>query len=430
MRSILFISIFCLSVLSSCKSQQPQTSNPNPDSYRDQTPNTNSQTIKPAAERINVYLPLIKGKRIGIFANHTSTVGKSHLVDTLLKLGVNIVVAFGPEHGFRGDMPDGIKISDYKDEKTGVKIISLYGSKRRPTPEDVKDVDILMFDIQDVGTRFYTYISSMQEFLEVALENHKPLIILDRPNPNGYFVDGPVLEMKHKSFIGMQPIPINYGMTMVEYANMLLGEKMLSAKANEIHAYNITTKPTADTPFHVQFIKNGGYTHKSKYALPVPPSPNLPNMQSVYLYPSTCLFEGTSLSEGRGTDKQFQVFGHPDLPKNLYSFTPNPNAASKSSKNFGKVCYGWYIQGTPDEILKQVDGKIQLKWLMEAYRLFPNKDSFFQKGNSFELRAGTDQLKQQIKEGKSEEEIRKSWEPKLSEFKAVRKKYLLYEDFE
>jgi uncharacterized protein YbbC (DUF1343 family) len=287
-----------------------------------------------------------------------------------------------------------------------------------------------MFDIQDVGTRFYTYISSMQEFLEFALENHKPLIILDRPNPNGYFVDGPVLDMKYKSFIGMQPIPINYGMTMAEYANMLLGEKMLSAKADEIHAYNITTKPTTDTPFHVQFIKNEGYTHKGKYVLPVPPSPNLPNMQSVYLYPSTCLFEGTSLSEGRGTDKQFQVFGHPDLPKNLYSFTPNPNAASKSSKNFGKVCYGWYIQGTPEEILKIVDGKIQLKWLMEAYRLFPNKDSFFLKGNSFELRAGTDQLKQQIKEGKSEQEIRKSWEPKLSEFKVVRKKYLLYEDFE
>jgi uncharacterized protein YbbC (DUF1343 family) len=369
--------------------------------------------IKPAAERINVYLPMIKGKRIGIFANHTSTVGKSHLVDTLLKLGINVVVAFGPEHGFRGDTPDGIKISDYKDEKTGVKIISLYGSKRRPAPEDVKDVDILMFDIQDVGTRFYTYISSMQEFLEFALENHKPLIILDRPNPNGYFVDGPVLDMKYKSFIGMQPIPINYGMTMAEYANMLLGEKMLSAKADEIHAYNITTKPTTDTPFHVQFIKNEGYTHKGKYVLPVPPSPNLPNMQSVYLYPSTCL-----------------VFGHPDLPKNLYSFTPNPNAASKSSKNFGKVCYGWYIQGTPEEILKIVDGKIQLKWLMEAYRLFPNKDSFFLKGNSFELRAGTDQLKQQIKEGKSEQEIRKSWEPKLSEFKVVRKKYLLYEDFE
>ena len=425
MRRITFFTLAaflnCLIACSQTSTKQPSNLSFNPSA---------NQTIKPAAERINVYLPLLKGKRVAVFANHTSTVGNSHLVDTLLKLGVNITVAFAPEHGFRGDVPDGIKIMDYKDEKTGVQVISLYGNKRRPALDDVKNVDVLIFDIQDVGTRFYTYISSMQEYLEFALENHKPLIILDRPNPNGYFVDGPVLDMKYKSFIGMQPIPINYGMTMAEYARMLMGEKMLSAKANEINAYNITTQPTADTPFHVQFIKNENYTHKSKYTLPVPPSPNLPNMQSVYLYPSTCLFEGTSLSEGRGTDKQFQVFGHPDLPKNLYSFTPNPNAASKSSKNFGKVCYGWYIQGTPEEILKQVDGKIQLKWLMEAYRLFPNKDSFFLKGNSFELRSGTIDLRQQLIEGKSEEEIRKSWEPKLSEFKVVRKKYLLYEDFE
>jgi uncharacterized protein YbbC (DUF1343 family) len=390
----------------------------------------NNQTIIPAAERIHVYLPLLKGKKVGIFANHTSTVGKGHLVDTLIKLGVNVTVAFGPEHGFRGDTPDGIKIMDYKDQKTGVQVISLYGSKKRPAPEDVKNVDVLIFDIQDVGARFYTYISSMQEFLEFALENHKPLIILDRPNPNGFYVDGPVLDMQYKSFIGMQRIPVNYGMTMAEYAMMLMGEKWLSEKANAVNAYNITTNPTADTPFHVQFIKCKNYTHKSKYSLPVPPSPNLPNMQSVYLYPTLCLIEGTALSEGRGTDKQFQVFGHPDLPKNLYSFTPSPNAASKSSKNFGKLCYGWYISGTPEEILKQVDGKIQLKWLMEAYRLFPNKDSFFLKGNSFELRAGVASLKQQLKEGKSEEEIRRSWEPQLSEFKAIRKKYLLYEDFE
>lgn len=388
------------------------------------------ERIIPAAERINVYLLLLKGKRVGIFANHTSTVSNSHLVDTLLKLGVNITVAFGPEHGFRGDAPDGVKIMDYKDEKTGIPVVSLYGEKRRPTSDDLKNTDVLVFDIQDVGTRFYTYISSMQEFLECALENHKPLIILDRPNPNGFYVDGPVLDLKYKSFIGMQPIPINYGMTMAEYALMLLGEKWLSPKANKIHAYNITTNPTADTPFHIQFIKCQNYTHKSKYVLPVKPSPNLPNMQSVYLYPSTCLFEGTVLSEGRGTDKQFQVFGHPDLPKHLYSFTPNPNAASKSSKNFGKVCYGWYISGTEEEILKQVNGKIQLKWLIEAYKLFPNKDSFFLKGNSFELRAGTGELKQQIKDGWSEEAIRKSWEPKLSEFKQIRKKYLLYEDFE
>ena len=414
-RAILFSVIAVVSL--HCKSQQTAQKTMIP-----------AEKILPAAERINVYLPLIKGKRVGIFANQTSTVGNSHLVDTLVKLGIDIRAIFSPEHGFRGNTPDGVKIADDKDEKTGITIISLYGSKRRPVPEDVKDIDVLIFDIQDVGARFYTYISSLQEFLEFALENHKPLMILDRPNPNGFYVDGPVLDPKYKSFIGMQPIPINYGMTIAEYARMLLGEKWLSPKANEINAYNISTNPTVDTPFHVQFIKCANYTHHSFYTLPVNPSPNLPNMQAVYLYPSICLFEGTVLSEGRGTDKQFQVFGHPDLPKNLYSFTPNPNAASKSSKNFGKLCYGWYISGTPDEIRKQVDNKIQLKWLIEAYRLFPDKDSFFLKGNSFELRAGTADLRQQLKDGKTEAEIRQSWEPALSQFKAIRKKYLLYEE--
>src|SRR6187399_1426317 len=198
--------------------------------------------IIPAAERINVYLPLIKGKKVGIFANHTSTVGNGHLVDTLQKLGVDIRVIFGPEHGFRGTIPDGVKIADYKDEKTGILVVSLYGTKRRPTADDIKDVDVLIFDIQDVGTRFYTYISSMQEFLECAIENNKPLILLDRPNPNGFYVDGPVLDPKFKSFVGMQPIPINYGMTMAEYARMLMGEKWLSEKVNGITAYNITTE--------------------------------------------------------------------------------------------------------------------------------------------------------------------------------------------
>lgn len=390
----------------------------------------NSQKIIPAAERIDVYLPLLKGKKVGVFANHTSLAGDTHLVDTLLKLGVDIRVAFGPEHGFRGDTPDGIKIMDYKDSKTGIQVISLYGSKRRPAPDDLKDVDVLLFDIQDVGTRFYTYISSMQEFLESALENHKPLIILDRPNPNGFFVDGPVLDPRFKSFVGMQPIPINYGMTMAEYARMLLGEKWLSAKANAIHAYNITTEPTADTPFHVQFIKCQNYTHKSKYVLPVKPSPNLPDMQSIYLYPTTCLFEGTALSEGRGTDKPFQYIGHPALPKKMFSFTPRPNAGSKNSKHFGKKCYGWNFGGTIADVLKKTNGKIQIQWLLNAYKLFPLKDSFFLKTNSFHRLSGTDMLMQQIKEGRSEKEIRKSWEPKLSEFKQIRKKYLLYEDFE
>ena len=392
--------------------------------------NTDNKKIIPAAERVNVYLPFLKGKKVGIFANHTSMVGNMHLVDTLVKLGVDIRVAFGPEHGFRGDTPDGVKVMDYKDEKTGVKVISLYGNKRRPTPDDIKDVDVLVFDIQDVGTRFYTYISSMQEFLETALENHKPLLILDRPNPNGFFVDGPVLDPKFKSFVGMQPIPVNYGMTMIEYAGMLMGEHWLSEKANAVHNYNITTNPTVDTPFHVQFIKCQNYTHKSKYVLPVKPSPNLPDMQSVYLYPTNCLFEGTALSEGRGTDKPFQYIGHPDLPKNMFSFTPNPNAGSKNSKHFGKLCYGWNFGGSVDDVLKKTGNKIQLKWLIDAYKLFPLKDSFFLKSNSFNRLAGNDVLMQQIKDGKTEEEIRKSWEPKLNEFKAIRKKYLLYEDFE
>ena len=386
--------------------------------------------IIPGAERINVYLPLLKNKRVGIFANQTSMVGDTHLVDTLRKLGVDIKVIFGPEHGFRGTADAGEKVGNHIDEKTGIPVVSLYGSKRRPDANDLKDVDVMIFDIQDVGTRFYTYISSMQEYLEAALENHKPLLLLDRPNPNGFYVDGPVLDMKFKSFVGMQPIPINYGMTISEYALMLTGEKWLSEKANEIHAYNITTKPTTDTPFHFMVIKCQNYDHNSKYILPVRPSPNLPDIQSIYLYPSTCLFEGTALSEGRGTDKPFQKFGHPSLPKNLYSFVPKPNEGAKNSKHYYQTCYGWNLSGTPEEVLKKVDNKMQLKWLMEAYRLFPGKDSFFLKSNSFNRLAGNDILMQQIKDGKSEEEIRKSWEPKLSEFKAIRKKYLLYPDFE
>ena len=396
-----------------------------------------SPKVLAGADRINVYMPLIKGRTVGIFANQTSMVGNTHLVDTLRSLGVDIKVIFGPEHGFRGTADAGEKVGNYTDEKTGIPVVSLYGSKRRPSAEDVKNVDLLIFDIQDVGVRFYTFISSMQEFLETALENHKPLLLLDRPNPNGFYVDGPVLDMKFKSFVGMQPIPINYGMTIGEYAMMLLGEKWLSEKANEINAYNITKKPTADTAFHFLVIKCQSYTHKNKYVLPVRPSPNLPNIQSIYLYPSTCLFEGTVLSEGRGTNKQFQVFGHPLLPKSLYSFTPNPNEGAKNSKLYGQVCYGWDLSGTPKEVLVKVDNKVQLKWLMEAYKLFPEKEKFFLLPKSgkmeesfFNKLAGNNDLWQQIKDGKSEKEIRESWEPKLSEFKKVRKKYLMYDDFE
>jgi len=389
------------------------------------------------AERINVYLPLIKGRKVGIFANQTSMVGNTHLVDTLRSLGVDIKVIFGPEHGFRGIADAGEKIGNYTDSRTGIPVVSLYGSKRRPSAEDVKDVDVLIFDIQDVGVRFYTYISSLEEFMEAAFELQKPLMILDRPNPNGFYVDGPVLDKKYKSFVGMQPVPIVYGMTIAEYAFMIAGEGWLSEKANAKYAYYKTAQNSVDTPFHFQVIKCAGYNHTTKYELPVKPSPNLPNMQSIYLYPSTCLFEGTVLSEGRGTDKPFQVFGHPSLPKNLYSFTPNPNPGAKSSKLYGQLCYGWDLSGTKEEVLAKVDNKVQLKWLFDAYQQFPKKETFFlepKSGNmdqSFFMKLyGDKQIWEYIMAGGTAEGIRKSWEPKLSEFKQIRKKYLLYDDFE
>jgi uncharacterized protein YbbC (DUF1343 family) len=381
------------------------------------------------ADRMEVYLPLLKGKTVAVFANPTSMVGSVHLVDTLLRSDIKVVKIFGPEHGFRGDADAGEHVNDATDKKTGLPVISLYGDHKKLTAADVKDVDVLVFDIQDVGVRFYTYISSLQYYLEAALENHKPLLILDRPNPNGFYVDGPVLNMQFKSFVGMQPIPIVYGMTIGEYALMLAGENWLSPEANAINAYNITTKETADTPFHVLVIKCKNYDHNSKYILPVNPSPNLKEMQSIYLYPSTCFFEGTALSEGRGTDKPFQIFGHPSLPKNLYSFTPMPNAGAKSSKCFGLKCYGWNLSGSNEEVLQNLDGRIQLKYLITAYKLFPGKDSFFLKNNFINKLAGNDQLAQQIKTGLSEKEIRESWEPALSNFKKIRKKYLLYNDF-
>jgi uncharacterized protein YbbC (DUF1343 family) len=399
---------------------------------------TGATKIIPGAERIDVYLPLIKGKRVAIFANQTSMVGNTHLVDTLRKRGVDIKAIFGPEHGFRGTADAGEKVGNYVDEQTGIPVISLYGAKRKPSAEDLKDVDIMIFDIQDVGVRFYTFISSLQEYMEAAFENSKPLLILDRPNPNGHYVDGPVLDKKYKSFVGMQPIPIVYGLTIGEYARMIAGEGWLnSEKANQKFDYYRTAKNSPDTAFHFLVIKNQNYDHKSRYVLPVRPSPNLPNIQSIYLYPSTCFFEGTVLSEGRGTNKQFQVFGHPSLPKNLYSFTPNPNEGAKNSKLFGQVCYGWDLSGTPDEVFAKVNNKVQLKWLMEAYRLFPEKDKFFIMPKSgkieesfFNKLAGNNELWQQIMDGTSEEEIRKSWEPALSKYKETRKKYLMYTDFE
>ena len=262
--------------------------------------------------------------------------------------------------------------------------------------------------------------------MEAALENGKQLIILDRPNPNGWYIDGPVLDKKFKSFVGMQPVPVVYGMTIGEYALMIAGEGWLSSeKANRIYQSEADKQ---DNKKIITVIPCSHYDHSKKYVLPVNPSPNLKEMQSVYLYPSVCLFEGTILSEGRGTDKPFQVFGHPDLPKSLFSFTPEPNAGAKSGKCFFQTCYGWNLSGTVEDVLKKVDGKVQIKYLMEAYRLFPGKDSFFIKENFFQ-KSGNDILMKQITEGMDEKSIRKSWEPKLTAFKKIRKKYLLYKDF-
>ncbi|MGZ3880388.1 MAG: exo-beta-N-acetylmuramidase NamZ family protein [Flavisolibacter sp.] len=428
----LFISICCFSLATSCPAQKEKIkSKTNNTKTKIKVDKVNSSSIIPGAERLNEYLPQLKGKRVAIFANNTAMVGNTHLVDTLLKLGVTIKVAFGPEHGFRGKAPDGAKVETTIDKATGIPIVSLYGQKNKPGKEDLKDVDVMVYDIQDVGTRFYTFISSMQLYMEAAIENNIPLIILDRPNPNGFYVDGPVLDPKFKSFVGMQPVPVVYGMTIGEYAQMLLQEGWLNKDANETYKRIIAARYASGAKFfQLRVVECSNYTHKSKYVLPVKPSPNIPEIQSVYWYASHCFFEGTVISEGRGTPKPFEWVGHPSLPKNLFSFTPHATEGAPSPKYKDQACYGWNLSGTPQEVLKMIDGRLQLKYLLEAYKMFPDKEHFFKKDNGFNRLAGTDELMKQIKDGKSEQEIRTSWEPKLTEFKKIRKKYLLYPDFE
>ncbi|GAB2651631.1 DUF1343 domain-containing protein [Flavihumibacter cheonanensis] len=380
-----------------------------------------AQRIEPGAEQFNQYLPKLSGLRVGIFANQTTVVYDTlHLVDALKQKGVRITRLFSPEHGFRGTADAGEKVGNTVDPKTGIPVISLYGKNRIPKKEDLDAVDILIFDIQDVGVRFYTYISSLEEFMEAAIAAKKPLLVLDRPNPNGFYIDGPILEKPYRSFVGMQPVPVVYGMTIGEYAKMLLGEKWLNT--------NLSTEG-----FQLMVIPCKNYTHESKYQLPVKPSPNLPDMSSIYWYASTCFFEGTVLSEGRGTDHPFQVFGHPALPKNLYSFTPRSKEGAKNPKLKDQLCYGWNLAAEPTVVLSKIGNQLQLEYLLEAYRLFPDKASFFLgKPNAeptayfFNKLAGNSQLMQQIKEGKTMEEIRASWQPGLENFKKIRARYLIY----
>ena len=386
-----------------------------------------AQRIQPAAERFSTYLNLLKGKRVAIFANQTTVVfDRTHLVDTLTHQGIHITKIFAPEHGFRGTADAGENVDNSVDPATGIKIISLYGKNRKASLADLADVDILVFDIQDVGCRFYTYISSLEEFMESAIRAKIPLVILDRPNPNGFYVDGPVLEKPFRSFVGMQPVPVVYGMTIGEYGKMLLGEKWLDSSLT--HAMR---------NFKLTVIPCGNYTHKSLYTLPVKPSPNLPDMSAIYWYPSTCFFEGTALSEGRGTDHPFQIFGHPSLPKTFFSFTPVSREGAKDPKLKDQLCYGWNLSTSNEAAAKAVQPRIQLKYLLNAYELFPQKDSFFlgkqgatPSGYFFNKLSGNATLMAQIKSGLPEVDIRKSWQPALTRFKAIRKKYLCYPDFE
>ena len=388
-------------------------------------------TILPGAYRVAQYLPYLEGKRVGVFANQTSVVENSHLVDTLRKSGINIVKIFAPEHGFRGTAGAGEKLANDVDASTGIPIISLYGKRVKPTAADLNNVDVLLFDVQDVGVRFYTYLSSLQYFMESAFENGKPLIVLDRPNPNGFFVDGPVLEPAYKSFIGMQPVPVVYGMTIGEYAGMIAGEHWLSEAANAAYTASATTGSVSNATPPIVVVPCVNYHHAARYQLPVNPSPNLPSMHAIYMYPSTCFFEGTHLSEGRGTEHPFEIFGHPALPDSLFAFTPQSTAAARDPKLKNQLCYGWNITAAP------VKPRLQLQWLLNAFKLFPAKQPFFIAPKSgqpqdyfFNKLAGNSTLMRQVLHGDSEAQIRKSWQPQLQEFKKIRKKYLLYPDFE
>ncbi len=373
-----------------------------------------SPNILPGAYQMEQYLPFLANKRVAIFTNHTAMLGKVHLIDTLVKRGVQIQKIFTPEHGLRGTADAGEKTTDGIDPQTGIQIVSLYGKKYGPTNEDLVDVDLMIFDIQDVGARFYTYISSLQYYIEAAAVNQKQLIILDRPNPNGHYVDGPILEKPYSSFIGKMTIPIVYGMTIGEYGKMIVGEGWIQGP----------------TQFKVIPCKN--YDHQSMYTFNIAPSPNLPSMNSIYWYPTTCLIEGTVLSEGRGTTNAFAYIGHPSIKGKNFQFTPSPRQGAMISKLYGQLCYGWDL--TNKEAPKN---QIDLALIKEIYAAFPEKDSFFIQPKSglatdffFNKLAGNAQLMEQLKANKSVEEIRASWQPGLIAFKKIRKKYLLYKDFE
>ena len=368
--------------------------------------------IKPADALPEKYMPLLAGKRVALVVNQTSAVGDSLLPEILLHRGITVVKIFVPEHGFRGTADAGAKVDSYIDSATHLPVISLYGKHKQPQDSDLADVDVLVYDLQDVGVRFYTYISTLQYCMEACAENHKELIILDKPDPNGFYVDGPVLEADQKSFVGMQPIPIVYGMTPGEYARMLVGQHWLSNGG----------------PLQLTVVPCTNYDHSKRYRLPVAPSPNLRNMAAVYAYPSLCLFEGTPVSLGRGTDKPFQQFGAPAFKSAYrYGFVPRAVPGASAPLYANDSCYGQIVAASPEDALGEINNRLQLRWLMDAYRHYPADSSFFKP--FFDKLAGTSKLKQQIMSGITETDIRNSWQPAIINFRSIRAKYLLYPDF-
>ena len=359
-----------------------------------------AQELVLAAERTNLYLHHLENKKVGVVGNQTSMIANTHLVDSLLSLGIDIVKVFSPEHGFRGKADAGAIIEDGIDSKTGIPIISLYGKNKKPKDEQLQGIDILVFDIQDVGVRFYTYISTLHYIMESAAESNIKVIVLDRPNPNGHYVDGPILDTAFQSFVGMHPIPIAHAMTIGEYAKMINGENWITTKCELI------------------VIEMENYTHNTNYDLPIKPSPNLPNARSVNLYPSLCLFEGTNISIGRGTDYPFQHFGAPYMKSN-YSFMPKSGEGSKYPKHEDIMCFGTDLRFQEDYLTA-----INLNWIIETYKQCSEKEEFF--NDFFNTLAGTDKLKKQIIAGMTVREIKASWQEGLEEFKRIRRKYLIY----
>ena len=397
---LLILSVSCGSSKKAIPQIKPSTDNVT------LTSTSTDVAFKTGAENFESYLPILKDKRVGIVTNQTGILSKEkHLVDFLIEQNINLQKIYAPEHGFRGTADAGELIIDGKDTKTNLPIISLYGNNKKPKPEQLEGIDILVFDLQDVGVRFYTYISSLHYVMEACAENNIPLLVLDRPNPNGTIIDGPILEKEHKSFVGMHEIPVLHGMTIGEYAKMINGENWL--------------KDSLQCELKVAPCLN--YSHDMKYILPVKPSPNLPNDQSINLYASLCFFEGTNVSLGRGTEKQFQIYGSPFLPESEFdfSFTPKPNFGAKDPVHNGKVCFGEDLT----EIRKV--HRLELKWLLKAYENTADKTVFF--NDFFTKLAGTKKLREQIEAGMTEKEIRKTWQEGLEQFKEVRAKYLIYQ---